>query len=48
MELTRDELQSIEQALEIARDNTGDEEWSNELAEVLNKVRSMLNAHQSK
>ena len=39
MEFTEDKLLIIEEALRTARDNTGDEEWYEELSEVLNEVR---------
>ena len=42
MEFTEDELLIIEEALKMARDNTGDEEWADEIWSVLNKVRSKL------
>ena len=42
MEFTEDKLLIIEEALKMARDNTGDEEWYNELSEVLVEVRTKL------
>ena len=39
MEFTEDKLLIIEEALKMARDNTGDEEWYEELSEVLSEVR---------
>lgn len=42
MELTKDQLMIIEEALKMARDNTGDEEWHAELSEVLTEVRNEL------
>ena len=42
MEFTKDQLMVIEEALKMARDNTGDEEWYNELSEVLVEVRSKM------
>lgn len=43
MEFTRDQLLIIEEALLTARDNTGDEEWANEIWSVLTEVRNELN-----
>tara|TARA_B100000073_G_scaffold284131_1_gene245336 strand:- start:38 stop:178 length:141 start_codon:yes stop_codon:yes gene_type:complete len=43
MEFTEDKLMVIEEALKMARDNTGDEEWYTELSEVLTEVRNELN-----
>ena len=43
MEFTKDQLLVIEEALLTARDNTGDEEWADEIWSVLNEVRSKLN-----
>ena len=42
MEFSTDHLRVIETALEELRDNTGDEEWANEIWSVLNEVRSKL------
>ena len=43
MEFTKDQLLIIEEALRTARDNAGDEEWYNELSEVLTDVINVLN-----
>ena len=43
MEFTEDQLMVIEEALKMARDNTGDEEWADEITSVLLEVR--LNLH---
>ena len=43
MEFTEDQLLIIEESLKMARDNTGDEEWADEIWSVLNEVRSKLN-----
>ena len=42
MEFTKDQLLIIEEALRTARDNSCDEEWYNELSEVLTDVRNEL------
>ena len=42
MEFTKDQLQVIESALEVARDNTGDTEWADEINSVLYEVRHNL------
>ena len=42
MEFTKDELMVIEEALKIARDNTGDSKAGIEIWSVLSKVRSKL------
>ena len=42
MEFTKNQLMVIEEALKMAKDNTGDEEWYNELSEVLVEVRSKM------
>jgi len=39
MKFSEEQLLVIESALMAARDNTGDEEWYEELSEVLNEVR---------
>ena len=43
MEFTKDQLLLIEEALRTARDNACDEEYYNELSEVLTDVRNELN-----
>ena len=43
MEFTEDQLMVIEEALKMARDNTGDVEWADEINSVLLEVR--LNLH---
>ena len=43
MEFTKDQLLLIEEALRTARDNAFDEEYYNELSEVLTQVRNELN-----
>ena len=43
MEFTEDQLMVIEEALKMARDNTGDVEWADEITSVLLEVR--LNLH---
>ena len=43
MEFTKDQLLIIEEALRTARDNACDEEYYNELSEVLTDVRNELN-----
>ncbi len=47
MEFTKEQLQVIESALEDTRDNTGDDEWYNELSLVLEKVRKNLGGEKS-
>ena len=42
MEFTKDELMVIEEALKMARDNTGDSKAGIEIWSVLSKVRSKL------
>ena len=42
MEFTKEQLQVIESTLEDTRDNTGDDEWYNEISLVLEKVRKNL------
>ena len=42
MEFTKDKLMLIEEALRHARDNAFDEEYYNELSEVLTEVRNEL------
>lgn len=42
MNFTKEDLQVIETALETAQDNTGDDEWYGELADMLEKVRKNL------
>ena len=42
MEFNRDQLLLIEESLRTARDNAFDEEYYNELSEVLTEVRNEL------
>ena len=42
MEFSEEQLLVIESALMAARDNTGDENWYDELSEVLVEVRNEL------
>jgi len=42
MEFSEEQLLVIESALMSARDNTGDEDWYDELSEVLAEVRNEL------
>ena len=39
MKFSEEQLLVIESALMVARDNTGDEKWYEELSEVLSEVR---------
>ena len=42
MEFSEEQLLVIESALMVARDNAGDEDWHDELSEVLAEVRNEL------
>ena len=46
MEFTKEQLQIIESALEDTRDNTGDEEWAEEIQSVLGVIRNILKQRQ--
>ena len=46
MEFTKEQLHIIESALEDTRDNTGDEEWAEEIQSVLMEVRDQLKQRQ--
>tara|TARA_A100001201_G_scaffold3078_1_gene7309 strand:+ start:653 stop:829 length:177 start_codon:yes stop_codon:yes gene_type:complete len=46
MEFTKEQLQIIESALEDTRDNTGDEEWAEEIQSVLGVIRNILKQKQ--
>ena len=43
---TKEQLQIIESALEDTRDNTGDEEWANDIQSVLEVIRNILKQKQ--